>query len=164
MNGALTLRPANLQDGAALWAILQPAFHAGDSYAVDRDISKSAALHYWTGEGKTAYLAMRLDQAVGSYYMRPNYPGGGAHVCNCGFVTHPQSRGQGIARTMLEHALKTAKSAGYSAMQFNFVLASNAGAIHLWQSCGFAEVGRLPQAFQHPALGLIDALVMHRQL
>ena len=84
------------------------------------------ALRYWTEGEKTAYLAVRSDQAVGSYYIRPNQPGGGAHVCNCGFVTHPQARGQRVARNMLEHALKTAKAAGYSAMQFNFVLASNA--------------------------------------
>ena len=164
MTDAPILRVAGPQDGQDLWRILQPVFRAGDSYAVDLDISESAALHYWTGDDKTAYLAVLSDQAVGSYYLRPNHPGGGAHVCNCGFVTHPQARGQGVARTMLEHALKTAKFAGYSAMQFNFVLASNAAAIHLWQSYGFAEVGRLPQAFQHPALGLIDALVMHRQL
>jgi len=164
MTGVLKLRPAGPQDGSALWDILRPAFRAGDSYAVDRDISQSAALRYWTKGDKTAYLAVLADQAVGSYYIRPNQPGGGAHVCNCGFVTHPQARGRGVARTMLEHALKTAKATGYSAMQFNFVLASNAAAIHLWQSYGFAEVGRLPQAFQHPALGLIDALVLHRQL
>ena len=164
MTGALTLRPAGPEDSPALWDILRPAFRAGDSYAVDRTISQSAALRYWTGGEKTAHLAVRSDQAVGSYYIRPNQPGGGAHVCNCGFVTHPQARGQGVARTMLEHALKTAKAAGYSAMQFNFVLASNAAAIHLWHSYGFVEVGRLPQAFQHPVLGLIDALVLHRQL
>ena len=49
-------------------------------------------------------------------------------------------------------------------MQFNFVIASNERAVHLWQSCGFAIVGRLPQAFQHPRLGLVDALVMVRAL
>ena len=164
MIDALKLRLAYPEDGPDLWDILRPAFRAGDSYAVDRDISQSAALRYWTEGEKTTYLAMRSDQALGSYYIRPNQPGAGAHVCNCGFVTHPQARNQGVARTMLEHALKTAKAASYAAMQFNFVLASNAAAIHLWQSYGFAEVGRLPRAFEHPALGLIDALVMHRSL
>ena len=44
MTGALELRLAGPADGAALWDILLPAFRAGDSYAVDRDISQSAAL------------------------------------------------------------------------------------------------------------------------
>jgi hypothetical protein len=34
----------------------------------------------------------------------------------------------------------------------------------LWQRAGFQIVGRLPQAFRHPSLGLVDVLVMHRTL
>jgi ribosomal protein S18 acetylase RimI-like enzyme len=49
-------------------------------------------------------------------------------------------------------------------MQFNLVIASNDRAVHLWQSCGFAVAGRLPGAFQHPAHGFVDALVMFRSL
>jgi ribosomal protein S18 acetylase RimI-like enzyme len=49
-------------------------------------------------------------------------------------------------------------------MQFNFVVASNEGAIRLWQDCGFKIVGRLPDAFDHAKLGFVDALVMHRFL
>ena len=45
-------------------------------------------------------------------------------------------------------------------MQFNFVVSSNESAVHLWQSLGFEVVGRLPGAFRHPRLGLVDALVM----
>jgi ribosomal protein S18 acetylase RimI-like enzyme len=49
-------------------------------------------------------------------------------------------------------------------MQFNFVIASNERALHLWQRLGFAIVGRLPNPFAHPRLGLVDALVMMRSL
>jgi len=49
-------------------------------------------------------------------------------------------------------------------MQFNFVITSNERAVRLWQSCGFHIVSRLPDAFEHPRLGLVDALVMYRKL
>jgi ribosomal protein S18 acetylase RimI-like enzyme len=49
-------------------------------------------------------------------------------------------------------------------MQFNFVVSTNDRAVRLWQSLGFEIVGRLPDAFQHPAHGYVDALVMHRLL
>ena len=49
-------------------------------------------------------------------------------------------------------------------MQFNFVVATNEAAIQLWTSLGFAIVGRVPGAFRHAKLGLVDALVMHRGL
>jgi ribosomal protein S18 acetylase RimI-like enzyme len=49
-------------------------------------------------------------------------------------------------------------------MQFNFVVSTNQRAVHLWESLGFAIVGRLPGAFVHPAHGYVDALVMYRSL
>jgi hypothetical protein len=49
-------------------------------------------------------------------------------------------------------------------MQFNFVISSNERAVRLWQHCGFAIVGRLPEVFDHPRLGYVDAFVMLRRL
>ena len=49
-------------------------------------------------------------------------------------------------------------------MQFNFVVATNQGAIRLWDQHGFQIVGRLPGAFRHPQHGFVDALVMHKKL
>jgi RimJ/RimL family protein N-acetyltransferase len=49
-------------------------------------------------------------------------------------------------------------------MQFNFVVSTNDRAVRLWASLGFAEVGRLPEAFLHPRLGYVDAIVMYRAL
>jgi ribosomal protein S18 acetylase RimI-like enzyme len=49
-------------------------------------------------------------------------------------------------------------------MQFNFVAASNEGAIRLWNKLGFEIVGRLPKAFNHPTKGYVDALVMYKWL
>ena len=49
-------------------------------------------------------------------------------------------------------------------MQFNFVVSANERAVRLWRALGFEVVGRLPQAFNHPRLGYVDALVMFRAL
>jgi ribosomal protein S18 acetylase RimI-like enzyme len=65
---------------------------------------------------------------------------------------------------MCEHSQDQARKLGFRAMQFNFVVASNEGAIRLWQRLGFAVVGRLPGAFRHQRLGYVDALVMFKQL
>jgi ribosomal protein S18 acetylase RimI-like enzyme len=62
------------------------------------------------------------------------------------------------------HSLETARRLGYRAMQFNFVVATNAAAVRTWEKHGFAVVGRLPGAFRHAELGLVDALVMYREL
>jgi ribosomal protein S18 acetylase RimI-like enzyme len=76
----------------------------------------------------------------------------------------PTASGQGVARAMCDHSLAHARARGFRAMQFNFVVSSNARAVALWQRFGFEIVGRLPEAFQHPRLGLVDAVVMYRLL
>jgi ribosomal protein S18 acetylase RimI-like enzyme len=65
---------------------------------------------------------------------------------------------------MCEHSIATARHLGFTAMQFNFVIESNAAALRVWQKHGFAVVGRLPLAFRHKELGFVDALVMYRTL
>ena len=160
----IKITPATSADEERIWALLQPVFSAGDTYAVDPLIDRDAAIAYWMEADKTAFILRVEGQAVGTYYIRPNQPGAGAHICNCGFITAPSARGKGIARRMLDHALIEAKQQGYRAMQFNFVLASNQRALAIWQRNGFATIGRIPQAFLHPKQGYVDALILHRSL
>ena len=65
---------------------------------------------------------------------------------------------------MCKHSLGHAKARGFLAMQFNFVVSSNERAVKLWQYLGFQTVGRSPKAFRHPSFGLVDALIMHREV
>ena len=59
-------------------------------------------------------------------------------------------------------SLERARERGFLAMQFNFVVSTNTRAVELWKRLGFEIVGRLPGAFHHPGLGLVDAYVMYR--
>ena len=79
-------------------------------------------------------------------------------------MTAASTTGRGIARAMCEHSLSHARSRGFRAMQFNFVVSTNERAVKLWQSLSFDVVGRLPGAFNHPSRGYVDALVMFRAL
>jgi ribosomal protein S18 acetylase RimI-like enzyme len=96
--------------------------------------------------------------------LRANQPGLGNHVANAGYMVTPQARGRGIAGVMCEHSLVRAREAGFTAMQFNFVVSSNEGALRLWQKHGFDIVGRVPRAFRHARLGPVDVFVMYRAL
>ena len=136
----------------------------GETYALPRDMSETDALAYWLAPAHEAFVAEVGGAAVGTYYMRPNQPGGGSHVANCGYVVARGAEGRGIARAMAEHSLAHARRRGYRAMQYNFVIATNERAVGLWLSLGFAIVGRLPGAFAHPRSGFVDAMVMYRQL
>lgn len=158
------IRPAQKADEPDIAAILIPVFRDGTSYAVDRNITSVAALRYWLSEGSKVFVAEAEGLIVGTYYLRANHGGGGSHVCNCGYITADHAAGQGVARAMCEHSLETARLHGFKAMQFNFVVSTNERAVKLWASLGFSIVGRVPEAFDHPVTGLVDALIMHRTM
>jgi len=160
----MLIREATVSDADAIWKILEPVIRGGDTYTLPADMTREDALAYWNSPGHEVFVAEENGEILGTYYMRANQKGGGAHVANCGYITAPWAIGRGIARTMCQHSLEHAKTWGFRAMQFNFVVSSNERAVRLWQSLGFEIVGRLPGAFIHPTLGAVDALVMYRRL
>ena len=161
----MRIRPACRDaDAAAVWAILEPTVRAGETYTLPMDMSRDDALAYWFAPQHEVFVAEKDAQILGTYFLQPNQQGGGSHVANCGYVTAAWATGRGVARAMCVHSLEHARSRGFRAMQFNFVVSTNERAIALWQSVGFRIVGRLPGAFRHPTAGFVDALVMYRSL
>ena len=154
--------PNDPADRAAIWTALEPVLRAGETFALPRTWSRNMGLDYWFSPTHEVFVASEGNAPLGTYYLRPNQQGGGAHVANCAYITAPGAGGRGVARAMCAHSLAWAKGRGYRAMQFNFVVQSNIVAVHLWQAMGFEIVGRLPRVFAHPTQGDVDAFVMHR--
>lgn len=161
---ALDIRPAQARDFAEIWAIFHTVVAAGDTYAYAAETTMTEAHRIWMEPPTAAFVAERSGRIVGTYALRPNQPGLGNHVANCGYMTLPEARGQGIGAALCTHSLQAARERGYTAMQFNYVVASNESAVRLWQQHGFAIVGRVPGAFRHRTLGPVDVLILHRQL
>jgi len=160
----MLIRVTRKEDRDAIWQVLEPTIRAGDTYPLPRDMNKAEAIAYWTGPDRETFVAEKDGRVIGTYYLRANQRGGGAHVANCGYVTADDARGCGVARSMCEHSLQHARERGFRAVQFNFVISTNERAIRLWESLGFQIVGRLPLVFLHPNLGYTDAFVMFRTL
>ncbi len=158
------IRPAQNADWPAIWTILEPVFRAGETYAVDRDITEDAARAVWVDQPAATFVATDGDDILGTYYIKTNHKGGARHVCNCGYITAQAAQGRGVARSMCEHSLSQARDMGYRAMQFNLVLTSNVHAVALWHKLGFVTIGTLPDVFDHPTLGMVDAHVMWQSL
>ena len=159
-----SIRPTTSDDHDLIWKILKPIFRAGETYSIDPKISRTDALEYWTGGSHNAFVAELDGEILGTYYIRPNQGGHGNHICNCGYMTAPAAQGRGIARAMLEHSLEIAPELGFRAMQYNFVLANNARALDIWKRHGFVEIGRIPDAFNHPKDGFVDAHILYKLL
>jgi ribosomal protein S18 acetylase RimI-like enzyme len=160
----VTIRHATANDRDAIWEILEPVIRAGETYALPREMSRDAGLEYWFGGVHEVFVAEDGGGIVGTYFLQPNQRGGGAHVANCGYVTAGHASGRGVASAMCTDSLERARERGFRAMQFNFVVCTNDRAVSLWKRLGFRVVGELPGVFLHPRHGLVDALVMYREL
>ena len=164
MPDAVVIRPFADADWPAVWGLFRAVAAAGDAFAYDETTPEAVARALWVEPPAAAFVAEDAGGFLGTYYVRPNQPGRGGHVANAGYMVHPAARGRGLAAALCEHSLGAARRLGFTAVQFNCVVASNAAAVRAWERCGFAVVGRVPGAFRHAALGPVDVLVMHRGL
>ncbi len=159
------IRRFKASDWPAVWAVIAPVFRAGETYAFSPEIAEEEAHAVWVEKPRATYVAVADGgKVLGTYYIKANQPALGSHVCNCGYVVSKKAEGQGIASRMCVHSQKEAITLGFTAMQYNLVVATNENAIHLWKKHGFQVVGTLPRAFRHSRHGLVDALVMYKIL
>jgi ribosomal protein S18 acetylase RimI-like enzyme len=161
----INIRKFKQRDWPATWAIIEPVFRLGETYSFSSDISESDAMHVWVQVPEATFVAEdATGQILGTYFLKPNQPGQGSHVCNCGYLVDQSARGKGVASAMCIHSQSEAVRRHYRGMQYNLVVSSNTGAIRLWQKHGFEIVGTLAEAFRHPKQGYIDAYVMYKRL
>jgi len=161
----IQLRPMTADDFERFWPTFQAVVMARQTYAYDPDLNKEQTRQLWLELPLHTWLAEdEQGQLLGSYYLKANAAGPGSHVSNCGYMVSEAARGRGVARLMCEHSQQLARDSGFLAMQFNCVVSSNEVAVALWQKLGFEIVGRLPRAYRHAQLGLVDCLVMYKWL
>ncbi|MBT3306734.1 MAG: GNAT family N-acetyltransferase [Alphaproteobacteria bacterium] len=158
------IRAATPGDWPGIWEIFHHVVKNGDTYPYAPDTTEGEAKTLWLDIPQATYVGIQDGRVAGTYYLKPNQPELGAHVCNAGYMVHPDLRRRGAGRTLCVHSLKEARRLGFLAMQYNLVVASNEKAIRLWKDLGFETIGFLPRAFRHSTEGLIDALVMYRSL
>ncbi len=158
------IRPAAPEDWPGLWEIFRLVVESGDTYPYAPDTVEEEARRLWLDVPQATYAAIEDGRVLGTYTLKPNQPALGAHVCNAGYMVHPDARGRGLGRQLCAHSLDEARKLGFTAMQYNLVVAANETAVRLWIDMGFKTIGTLPKAFRHATLGPVDALVMYREL
>jgi GNAT superfamily N-acetyltransferase len=160
----IKVRKAQTSDRDAVWDIIRAVISTGDTYVFAPDSPEDEMIAYWFSPEKHVYVAEENGELLGTFWLKPNQPGLGSHVCNAAYMVAPDAMGKGIGRKMAEFSLDEARRLGFSAMQFNFVVASNTAAVRLWESIGMKIIGEIPDAFDHQKLGLTSAYVMYRKL
>lgn len=160
------IRPAEDRDWSQIWPIYAQIVSAGETYAYPEPPIEEVARALWMEPppGQTVVAVEDNGTVLGSAKVGPNRPGRGAHVATASFMVDPAQQGRGVGRGLGEYAINWAREAGYHSMQFNAVVETNTGAVHLWQALGFEILATVPEAFNHPRHGLVSLHVMYRRL
>ncbi|KAJ5596249.1 hypothetical protein N7450_002707 [Penicillium hetheringtonii] len=186
-NAGVTLYPISKGPGSLpqdLSEFLHAEFSAeierGATYPMEQAMSLDQFQDYWFGtfavvavldeEGAAPGEGLREgrkweDVCLGTFYIKPNYPGRCSHICNAGFMTTNAARGKGVGQVMGETYLEFAPQLGYKYSVFNLVFANNPASIRIWEKLGFSVIGRVPKAARLAnSEELVDALIFGREL
>ncbi|KAI8062654.1 hypothetical protein BC940DRAFT_308406 [Gongronella butleri] len=103
------------------------------------------------------------ENVLGTFYVKPNYPGRCSHICNAGFFTSRVHRGYGAGVAMGESFPLIGATLGYAASVFNLVFANNEASVKIWRKLGFTETGRIPKAGRlNNSPELVDAIIFYK--
>ncbi|KAL7272843.1 Protein spt10 [Rhizina undulata] len=129
----------------------------GDTYPMTEVMAYKQFGEYWFGTfGAVLLIGEQRDLAaeeeeerdwekecLGTFYIKPNYPGRCSHNCNAGFLTTAAARGRGCGKVMGTAYLEYAKQLGYRYSVFNLVFETNVASTKIWDSLGFERIGRV---------------------
>jgi ribosomal protein S18 acetylase RimI-like enzyme len=160
----MLIRAATDVDWPAIWAVMEPTIREGETYALDRGMTSEQARVWWMAAGHEVSVAEADGEVLGTSFLRPNQPGPGAHVGNCGYMVAPSAFGRGIARALCQHTQDRGRERGFRALQFNFVVSTNVRAVATWEGLGFHVAGVMPGAFRRPNGDYVDAFMMFKSL
>ena len=85
MQDLLHIRPYQETDWSSIWPFLHTTFLAGDTYAFAPESTEAEIHKVWIELPQATFVACSAGgRILGTYFIKPNQPGLGSHVCNCG--------------------------------------------------------------------------------
>ncbi|GHH49783.1 GNAT family N-acetyltransferase [Streptomyces candidus] len=163
----MLIREATADDWAAIWPFFHTITAAGDTFTFPTDLDRDTGRGWWMLNAPNRTV-VAVDEATGTVLgtakMNNNQHGNGAHIASASYMVDPRHGGRGVGRALVEHTLDWARDAGFRAMQFNAVAATNTHAVRLYERLGFNIVGTVPEGFRHPVQGYVGLHIMHRPL
>ncbi|MFI6575449.1 GNAT family N-acetyltransferase [Nocardiopsis sp. NPDC050513] len=160
------IRVATPADWPAIWPFFSSIVSAGETFTFPTDLGREDGRDWWLlpEPDRTVVAVDGNGTVLGTAKMNRNHQGNSGHIASASYMVDPVCEGTGVGRALCAYTLEWARAAGYRAMQFNAVVATNTRAVRLYTSLGFDVVGTLPDGFAHPEHGYVGLHIMHRLL
>jgi L-amino acid N-acyltransferase YncA len=109
-------------------------------------ISEEEAKNFFASQTFTA-VAIGDNQVIGLYILHPNNIGRCGHIANASYAVAANYRGNHFGERLVRHSMEMGNKLGFSLLQFNAVVSTNVGAVHLYEKIGFHRVGVIPKGY-----------------
>lgn len=160
----IQVRPYTAADLPAMTAIWNQVVEDGVAFPQDTPLTLPEAGVFFAGQTATAVAVDENGTVLGLYILHPNNVGRCGHISNASFAVRADLRGQRLGERLVRHALDAACTAGFRLMQFNAVVATNAGALRLYEKLGFRRLGTIPGGFRQKDGAYVDIVLYYIEL
>lgn len=119
----------------------------GNSFPQEFPLTIEEAKRFFSEQSQTG-IAEEAGEVVGLYILHPNNIGRCGHIGNASYAVKQNQRGKRIGEKLVKESMAVAKQLSFKILQFNAVVATNKGAIHLYEKLGFTALGTIPKGFK----------------
>ncbi len=143
---AVIIREYQPKDIAQMTAIWNEVVEDGVAFPQTERLNEESGAAFF-GEQSCCGVAEDNGQLLGLYILHPNNIGRCGHICNASYAVSSKARGKHIGEQLVRHSMAQGKAHGFSILQFNAVVKTNAAARHLYEKIGFIQLGVIPKGF-----------------
>lgn len=143
----MIIRKFEIKDIPEMITIWNEVVEEANAFPQEEGLTIENAQGFFSEQSFTA-VAEEEGEILGLYILHPNNVGRCGHLSNASYAVKSGVRGRHIGEHLVKHCMEKAKELGYHILQFNAVVASNEGAMHLYEKLGFIKLGTIPGGFR----------------
>lgn len=136
-------------DVAAMVGVWNEVVRDGIAFPQEDELDLASGAEFFASQTRCG-VAVEGGRVLGLYILHPNNVGRCGHIANASYAVSSAARGKGVGRALVEDSMEQGRANGFRVLQFNAVVATNAGARHLYEKLGFAQLGTIPGGFRMP--------------
>lgn len=146
----ITVRAYRAEDLPALTAIWNEVVEEGTAFPQEVPLTPEDARVFFAEQTHVGVAEHEDGRVLGLYILHPNNVGRCGHICNCSYAVSSAARGLHIGERLVLDSKEQGRAHGFRLMQFNAVVEGNVHARHLYERCGFKQLGTIPGGFALP--------------